>query len=93
MLHNLLVEPNHGLRSLYEGILTIIVNSACTSASHSRSHTAVSPYLKSICFAAANKLVHLLELFSRPKFLFAKEENHFLISLLLEVRWRVCVWV
>lgn len=48
---------------------------------------AVSPYLKSLTLVAANKLVHLFEVFSTPKFVLANEVNHHLVFYLLEVRF------
>lgn len=46
---------------------------------------AVSPYLKSLSMVAANKLLHLLEAFSTPWFLFSSPQNHHLVFFLLEV--------
>jgi hypothetical protein len=46
---------------------------------------AVSPYLKSINLLAANKLVHLFQVFSSPRFIMAAEQNHRLVFFLLEV--------
>ena len=43
-----------------------------------------SPYLKRTSLVAANKLVHLFEVFSSPRFLFAAEDNHHLMFFLLE---------
>jgi len=45
----------------------------------------VSPYLKSLSMVAANKLLHLLEAFSTPWFLFANPTNHHLVFFLLEI--------
>lgn len=45
----------------------------------------VSPYLKSLSMVAANKLLHLLEAFSTPWFLFSSPQNHHLVFFLLEV--------
>lgn len=47
--------------------------------------TTVSPYLKSLSMVAANKLLHLLEAFSTPWFLFSSPQNHYLVFFLLEV--------
>lgn len=44
----------------------------------------VSPYLKSLSMVAANKLLHLLEAFSTPWFLFSVAQNHHLVFFLLE---------
>lgn len=45
----------------------------------------VSPYLKSLSMVAANKLLHLLEAFTTPWFLFSLPHNHHLAFYLLEV--------
>lgn len=47
--------------------------------------TTVSPYLKSLSMVAANKLLHLLEAFSTPWFLFSSPQNHHLVFFLLEI--------
>eukprot|EP00041_Stephanoeca_diplocostata_P036436 m.1331669 g.1331669 ORF g.1331669 m.1331669 type:complete len:768 (-) comp24866_c0_seq6:3369-5672(-) len=70
VIHSLLTSKNPHLTPLYECLLTIIVN--------------ISPYMKRVSLIAANKLVHLFEVFSSPRFLFAKERNHHLIFFLLE---------
>ncbi|KAJ4940342.1 hypothetical protein JOQ06_026649 [Pogonophryne albipinna] len=59
------------LQPLFDCLLTIIVN--------------ISPYLKSLSMVAANKLLHLLEAFTTPWFLFSSQENHHLVFFLLEV--------
>ncbi|CAG9537149.1 unnamed protein product, partial [Cercopithifilaria johnstoni] len=71
VFHKLITTGNHRLQSLFDCLLTIIVN--------------VSPYLKSISMFAANKLIHLIEAFSTPWFLFSSPTNHLLIFFLLEV--------
>ncbi|KAK6109919.1 High-temperature-induced dauer-formation family protein [Brugia pahangi] len=71
VFHKLITTGNHRLQSLFDCLLTIIVN--------------VSPYLKSISMIAANKLIHLIEAFSTPWFLFSSPTNHLLIFFLLEV--------
>lgn len=45
----------------------------------------VSPYLKSLSMVAASKLLHLLEAFSTPWFLYSNPNNHHLVFFLLEV--------
>ena len=45
----------------------------------------VSPYLKSLSMVSSNKLLHLLEAFSTPWFLFSNPANHHLVFFLLEV--------
>ncbi|EJD75810.1 HID-1 protein, variant [Loa loa] len=71
VFHKLITTGNHRLQTLFDCLLTIIVN--------------VSPYLKSISMVAANKLIHLIEAFSTPWFLFSSPTNHLLIFFLLEV--------
>ncbi|PIK51627.1 hypothetical protein BSL78_11499 [Apostichopus japonicus] len=44
-----------------------------------------SPYLKSLSMVSANKLLHLLEAFSTPWFLFSNPSNHHLVFFILEV--------
>eukprot|EP00038_Savillea_parva_P017428 m.20216 g.20216 ORF g.20216 m.20216 type:complete len:828 (+) comp3767_c0_seq1:52-2535(+) len=70
VIHALLITRNPLLAPLYECLHTIIVN--------------VSPYLKSVSLVGANKLVHLFETFSSPRYLFAAENNHRLIFFLIE---------
>ncbi|VDD92332.1 unnamed protein product [Enterobius vermicularis] len=71
VFHKLISISNYRLQSLYDCLLTIIVN--------------ISPYLKSLSMVAANKLVHLLEAFSTPWFLFSSPSNHHLVFFLLEI--------
>ncbi|TMS36477.1 hypothetical protein L596_003632 [Steinernema carpocapsae] len=71
VFHKLITTGNHRLQSLFDCLLTIIVN--------------VSPYLKSISMTAANKLIHLVEAFSTSWFLFSTPTNHHLVFFLLEV--------
>lgn len=70
VIHALMTGPNANLQALYECLLTIVVNT--------------SPYLKKTSLVAANKLVHLFEVFSSPRFLFASQDNHHLMFFLLE---------
>ncbi|CAD6185152.1 unnamed protein product [Caenorhabditis auriculariae] len=71
VFHKLITTGNYRLQSLFDCFLTIIVN--------------VSPYLKSISMVASNKLLHLVEAFSTPWFLFSSPTNHHLVFFLLEV--------
>uniref|UniRef100_A0A915DID7 Protein HID1 n=1 Tax=Ditylenchus dipsaci TaxID=166011 RepID=A0A915DID7_9BILA len=71
VFHKLITTGNHRLQSLFDCLLTIIVN--------------VSPYLKSLSMVTANKLVHLVEAFSTPWFLFSSPTNHHLVFFLLEM--------
>lgn len=70
VVHGLMTGTNARMAPLYNCLLTILVN--------------ISPYLKQVSLVAANKLVHLFEVFSSPKFILAAEANHHLIFFLLE---------
>ncbi|CAF1242035.1 unnamed protein product [Rotaria sp. Silwood1] len=70
VFHKIIVSANQRLQPLYDCLLTIIVN--------------ISPYLKSLSMVSSNKLIHLLEAFSTPWFLFAAPDNHNLLFFLLE---------
>ncbi|XP_051927731.1 protein HID1b isoform X2 [Hippocampus zosterae] len=71
IFHRMMTCGHRRLQPLFDCLLTIIVN--------------VSPYLKSLSMVSANKLLHLLELFSGPWFLFSAPHNHQLVFFLLEV--------
>ncbi|KAK9530864.1 hypothetical protein VZT92_012340 [Zoarces viviparus] len=71
IFHKIVTCGNQRLQPLFDCLLTIIVN--------------ISPYLKSLSMLAANKLLHLLEAFSTPWFLFSSPQNHHLVFFLLEV--------
>ncbi|GMR60638.1 hypothetical protein PMAYCL1PPCAC_30833, partial [Pristionchus mayeri] len=71
VFHKLITTGNHRMQSLFDCLLTVVVN--------------VSPYLKSLSMTSANKLVHLVEAFSTPWFLFSSPTNHHLVFFLLEV--------
>ncbi|XP_048026767.1 protein HID1b [Megalobrama amblycephala] len=71
VFHKIITSGHQRLQPLYDCLLTIIVN--------------VSPYLKSLSMVAANKLLHLLEVFSNTWFLFSSPVNHHLVFFLLEV--------
>ncbi|XP_068717202.1 protein HID1-like [Montipora capricornis] len=70
VFHKIITNGHQRLQPLFDCLLTIIVN--------------VSPYLKSLSMVAANKLLHLLEAFSTPWFLFSNATNHHLVFFLLE---------
>ncbi|CAF1370839.1 unnamed protein product [Adineta steineri] len=70
VFHKIIVSAHQRLQPLYDCLLTIIVN--------------ISPYLKTLSMVTSNKLIHLLEAFSSPWFLFAASENHHLVFFLLE---------
>ncbi|XP_048844235.1 protein HID1b [Brienomyrus brachyistius] len=71
VFHKIITSGHQRLQPLFDCLLTIVVN--------------VSPYLKSLSMVAANKLLHLLEAFSTPWFLFSVSQNHHLVFFLLEV--------
>ncbi|XP_068455413.1 protein HID1b [Clinocottus analis] len=71
IFHKIITSGHQRLQPLFDCLLTIIVN--------------ISPYLKSLSMLAANKLLHLLEAFSSPWFLFSGQQNHHLVFFLLEV--------
>ncbi|XP_054455012.1 protein HID1b [Anoplopoma fimbria] len=71
IFHKIITGGHQRLQPLFDCLLTIIVN--------------ISPYLKSLSMLAANKLLHLLEAFSTPWFLFSSRQNHHLVFFLLEV--------
>ncbi|XP_012675476.1 protein HID1 isoform X2 [Clupea harengus] len=71
VFHKIVTSGHQRLQPLFDCLLTIIVN--------------VSPYLKSLCMVAANKLLHLLEAFSGSWFLYSSTQNHHLVFFLLEV--------
>ncbi|XP_051968934.1 protein HID1-like [Xyrauchen texanus] len=71
VFHKIITSGHQRLQPLFDCLLTIIVN--------------VSPYLKSLSMVAANKLLHLLEVFSNSWFLFRSPGNHHLVFFLLEV--------
>ncbi|KAJ8371356.1 hypothetical protein SKAU_G00113840 [Synaphobranchus kaupii] len=68
--HKIVTNGHQRLQPLFDCLLTVVVN--------------VSPYLKSLSMVAANKLLHLLEAFSTPWFLFSTSQNHHLVFFLLE---------
>ncbi|KAK7506381.1 hypothetical protein BaRGS_00002493 [Batillaria attramentaria] len=71
VFHKIITTGHQRLQPLFDCLLTIIVN--------------VSPYLKTLSMVASTKLLHLLEAFSTPWFLFASPTNHHLVFFLLEV--------
>lgn len=71
IFHKIVTSGHQRLHPLFDCLLTVIVN--------------ISPYLKSLSMVAANKLLHLLEAFSTPWFLFSSPQNHHLVFFLLEV--------
>ena len=71
VLHKMVVNGGERLSSLYNCFLTVLCN--------------LSPYAKSLSLVAAVKLVNLFELFTSPKVLYAAEQNHAYVALLLEI--------
>lgn len=71
VIYALLLGRNLALLDLYHHLLTVVVN--------------ISPYIKAVSMNAADKLVHLFEVFSAPQFLFAAPYNHQLVMALIEM--------
>ena len=71
VFHRIITAGHQRLQPLYDCLLTIIVN--------------ISPYMKSTSMTTASKLLHLLEAFSTPWFLFSAPQNHHLVFFLLEI--------
>jgi High-temperature-induced dauer-formation protein len=71
VFHKIIATGHQRLQPLFDCLLTILVN--------------VSPYLKTLSMVAAIKLLHLLEAFSTPWFLFSSSTNHHLVFFLLEI--------
>nr|XP_057923342.1 protein HID1b isoform X2 [Doryrhamphus excisus] len=71
IFHRIMTSGHQRLLPLFDCLLTIIVN--------------ISPYLKSLSMVASQKLLHLLEVFSSPQFLFTAVHNHQLVFFLLEI--------
>lgn len=71
IFHKIMTCGHQRLQPLFDCLLTIIVN--------------ISPYLKSLSMVTASKLLHLLEAFSTPWFLFSSPQSNHLMFFLLEV--------
>lgn len=70
VFHKIITTGHQRLQPLFDCLLTILVN--------------VSPYIKTMSMVASNKLLHLLEAFSTPWFLFSAPHHHHLVFFLLE---------
>ncbi|KAJ8722319.1 hypothetical protein PYW08_004721 [Mythimna loreyi] len=71
VFHKIITTGHQRLQPLFDCLLTILVN--------------VSPYLKTLSMVASTKLLHLLEAFSTPWFLFSQAHHHHLVFFLLEM--------
>lgn len=71
VFHKIIATGHQRLQPLFDCLLTILVN--------------VSPYLKTLSMVASIKLLHLLEAFSTPWFLYSAPANHHLVFFLLEI--------
>ncbi|KAL0882840.1 hypothetical protein ABMA27_016375 [Loxostege sticticalis] len=71
VFHKIITTGHQRLQPLFDCLLTILVN--------------VSPYLKTLSMVASTKLLHLLEAFSTPWFLFSRPHHHHLVFFLLEM--------
>ncbi|CAG9561628.1 unnamed protein product [Danaus chrysippus] len=71
VFHKIITTGHQRLQPLFDCLLTILVN--------------VSPYLKTLSMVSSSKLLHLLEAFSTPWFLFSRPHHHQLVFFLLEM--------
>nr|XP_034832036.1 protein HID1 [Maniola hyperantus] len=71
VFHKIITTGHQRLQPLFDCLLTILVN--------------VSPYLKTLSMVSSTKLLHLLEAFSTPWFLFSRPHHHHLVFFLLEM--------
>ncbi|XP_054706104.1 protein HID1-like isoform X2 [Uloborus diversus] len=71
VFHKIITTGHQRLQPLFDCLLTIVVN--------------VSPYLKTLSMVASTKLLHLLEAFSTPWYLYTSATNHHLVFFLLEI--------
>ncbi|XP_061383941.1 protein HID1 isoform X1 [Danaus plexippus] len=71
VFHKIITTGHQRLQPLFDCLLTILVN--------------VSPYLKTLSMVSSSKLLHLLEAFSTPWFLFSRPHHHHLVFFLLEM--------
>ncbi|KAJ0176400.1 hypothetical protein K1T71_007579 [Dendrolimus kikuchii] len=71
VFHKIITTGHQRLQPLFDCLLTVLVN--------------VSPYLKTLSMVASTKLLHLLEAFSTPWFLFSQPHHHHLVFFLLEM--------
>ncbi|GIZ04126.1 protein HID1 [Caerostris extrusa] len=71
VFHKIITTGHQRLQPLFDCLLTIVVN--------------VSPYLKTLSMVASTKLLHLLEAFSTPWYLYTSPSNHHLVFFLLEI--------
>lgn len=71
VMHKLMTAGHQRLQPLFDCLLTILVN--------------VSPYLKTLSMVSAVKLLHLMDAFSTPWFLYSHPNHHLLLSFLLEI--------
>ena len=68
--HKIITNGSEHLFSLYDCMLTVLVN--------------ISPYIKSLSMISGSKITHLFEVFSNPRFLLSSRGNHHFIFFLLE---------
>merc|ERR550532_571260 len=71
VFHKIITTGHQRLQPLFDCLLTILCN--------------ISPYIKSMSMIASCKLLHLLEAFSTPWFLFSSPSNHHLVFFLLDI--------
>lgn len=69
-IHTLLTSGNRGLESLHPALLAIINN--------------IAPYVQGLQRASSSMLLNIFTSLSQPSFLLANENNHLLLSSLLD---------
>lgn len=91
VFHKIITTGHQRLQPLFDCLLTILVNGEqCINYfwfidSNFLKSILVSPYLKTLSMVASVKLLHLLEAFSTPWFLYSAPNNHHLVFFLLEI--------
>ncbi|KAG7164053.1 HID1-like 1, partial [Homarus americanus] len=80
VFHKIITTGHQRLQPLFDCLLTILVNGKYSTILVLLTVLKVllSPYIKTLSMVAANKLLHLLEAFSTPWFLFSAPHHHHL---------------
>ncbi|XP_050535376.1 protein HID1 isoform X2 [Daktulosphaira vitifoliae] len=71
VFHKIITTGHNRMQPLFDCLLTILVN--------------VSPYLKTLSMVSSTKLLHLMEAFTTPWFLFSSPSANHLVFFLLEI--------
>nr|CAD7199632.1 unnamed protein product [Timema douglasi] len=90
VFHKIITTGHQRLQPLFDCLLTILVNGELSWTDDLEvrilvEYIGLSPYLKTLSMVASTKLLHLLEAFSTPWFLFSSPTNHHLVFFLLEI--------